>query len=498
MTARTSAVVRIWRSRQPRTRADHAYVVYLLAMVALVLVVPVIRAIAMTLTSPYGITVLTSPSAPDATMLAVAGLWAGMLLMGRVRGPALRPPFLAHALAASDMSRMDSFRGPLLRGGLIVVSLVTAVAAAIGSSLAVSGQTTPGSATLFAVAGVCVGVVAVVAWLAGQALPRTAAVLVPVLFTIAALTTQVSALHPYTPWGWVSLAYPSAAPGFASLLPLVALTLAAIAAVPTLMDLLSHSGLIAQSTRWEAASSRVAGMELSDAVSIYGAVPRVGRQWAAISSTTHRTWVFLRRDAVGAARTPIRLAVGVLAMMAAGGLLALSLNPEMPNGVLGAAASVILFAALGPLTDGIRHAASVAGDLPLYGIGDGSLIAHHSLFPLTLTVVVLVASSLIVALLIGHSALAAGVAALVLGLMTLAARVSGAMKGPLPPALLAPVPTPVGDLGAAARLAWALDGLLLTAAAGASVTLIAASPFPALIVGVTIGGLVLWRWRHRR
>ena len=185
-------------------------------------------------------------------------------------------------------------------------------------------------------------------------------------------------------------------------------------------------------------------------------------------------------------------------MMAAGGLLALSLNPEMPNGVLGAAASVILFAALGPLTDGIRHAASVAGDLPLYGIGDGSLIAHHSLFPLTLTVVVLVASSLIVALLIGHSALAAGVAALVLGLMTLAARVSGAMKGPLPPALLAPVPTPVGDLGAAARLAWALDGLLLTAAAGASVTLIAASPFPALIVGVTIGGLVLWRWRHRR
>ena len=144
MTARTSAVVRIWRSRQPRTRADHAYVVYLLAMVALVLVVPVIRAIAMTLTSPYGITVLTSPSAPDATMLAVAGLWAGMLLLGRVRGPALRPPFLAHALAASDMSRMDSFRGPLLRGGLIVVSLVTAVAAAIGASLAVSGQTTLG------------------------------------------------------------------------------------------------------------------------------------------------------------------------------------------------------------------------------------------------------------------------------------------------------------------------------------------------------------------
>ena len=41
--------------------------------------------------------------------------------------------------------------------------LVTAVAAAIGASLAVSGQTTLGSATLFAVAGVCVGVVAVVA-----------------------------------------------------------------------------------------------------------------------------------------------------------------------------------------------------------------------------------------------------------------------------------------------------------------------------------------------
>ncbi|GAA3642203.1 hypothetical protein GCM10022200_27460 [Microbacterium awajiense] len=110
----------------------------------------------------------------------------------------------------------------------------------------------------------------------------------------------------------------------------------------------------------------------------------------------------------------------------------------------------------------------------------------------------LVASSLIVALVSGHSALAAGVASVVLGLMTLAARVSGALKGPLPPALLAPIPTPAGDLGAAARLAWALDGVLLTAAAGASVALIAMSPFAVLMVGVAIGGLVLRRWRHRR
>lgn len=498
MTARASAAVGIWRNRQPRTRADHAYVVYLLAMVALVLVAPVIRAIAVTATNPLGIAVLTSPSAHGATMLAVAALWAGLLLLGRVRGPALRPPFLAHALASSDISRAEGFRGPFLRASLVVMALVTAVAAAIGSSLVVAGQASPASAALFAFAGMCVGIVSAVAWLAGQALPRVAAVLAPVLFAIAALTSQVSALHPYISWGWVGTAYPTAVPEIASLLLVVALTIAAIVAVPTLMNCLSYSGLVAQSSRWDAATSRVAGMELADAVSVYGATPRVGRRWRAIRPAARRAGIFLRRDAVGAARTPVRLTIGVLAIIAAAALVAISLTPGLPTGILGAAAGVILFAALGPLSDGIRHAASVAADLPLYGVTDGSLLAHHSLFPLVLTVTVLVAGSIIVALVIGNSVLAAGFASLILGVMTLVSRVSGALKGPLPPALLAPIPTPLGDLGAATRLAWALDGILFTAVAGASVALIPTSPLPLLVVGVVIGGLVVRRWHHRR
>ena len=59
-----------------------------------------------------------------------------------------------------------------------------------------------------------------------------------------------------------------------------------------------------------------------------------------------------------------------------------------------------------PLTGGIRHAVRVARDFPLYVINDGQLLA-------------------------------------------LLACVGNALKGPLPPSLLTPIPTPVGDLGPA-------------------------------------------------
>lgn len=87
---------------------------------------------------------------------------------------------------------------------------------------------------------------------------------------------------------------------------------------------------------------------------------------------------------------------------------------------------------------------------------------------------------------------------LALGLLTLIARVSNALKGPLPPVLLTPIPTPMGDLGAAMRMTWALDGLLLAAAAGAAVALAFESPVLLIGVVVTLVGVGINRWRHRR
>lgn len=159
---------------------------------------------------------------------------------------------------------------------------------------------------------------------------------------------------------------------------------------------------------------------------------------------------------------------------------------------------LILFAGLGPLTDGIRHAASVAADFPLYGISDEYLLVNHALFPLAVTIVVLLTVAVVCSVVAGIIASAPIASSLALGLLTLIARVSNALKGPLPPVLLTPIPTPMGDLGAAMRMTWALDGLLLAAAAGAAVALAFESPVLLIGVVVTLVGVGINRWRHRR
>lgn len=175
-------------------------------MVALVTVVPVVRAVSVSMTSTEGIALLTAPAAQSVTMLATAGIWASSLLLGRVRGPALRPPFLTHALASSNLPRAVSFRAPLLRSGATAVALTTMVGALIGASLVAVGHSTLSDALMFLLASTCVGVISTIAWLVGQAMPRTAAVLAPTVLALGVITSTFPAMQPFTPWGWVGLA----------------------------------------------------------------------------------------------------------------------------------------------------------------------------------------------------------------------------------------------------------------------------------------------------
>ena len=206
---------------------------------------------------------------------------------------------------------------------------------------------------------------------------------------------------------------------------------------------------------------------------------------------------FLIRDAIGAARTPGRLVVGVVALTASGVLITLAFAPGSPGWLLGAAAGLIAFAGLGPVTDGIRHAASVAGDFPLYGISDERLLANHALFPLVVLVIALLAAAVVCSILTGIPAASPLASALALGLLALFTQVGNALKGPLPPELLTPIPTPMGDLGAAVRMTWAVDAVLLAASAGASAALAFESPLLLTGVAATVVIVGINRWRHR-
>ncbi|MDF2506676.1 MAG: hypothetical protein K0Q52_535 [Microbacterium sp.] len=500
MSGRVAASIRVWRARTVRTSGDRAYVVYLALMVALVAVAPFARAVWLSVTSAESIAVFASPAAPRVTPLVVAALWAGAMLVGRDRGPALRPPFLTHALATSDLPRTGAFRGPLQRAGALLTVLTAVAAGLVFVGARGDGAVEPLALGMFVAVGALVGVIAAVAWLAGQALPRAALPVALGVLTLGVATAAAPGLQPFTPWGWIGLLYPGTGSAHAlpALIALVAVSFALLATVPILMNRLGLTELLAQATRWDSATTHATGMDLGAATAVYQNRPHRGRRLRAVRSVRSWAWMFLVRDAVGAVRTPGRLIVGVLALAAGATLITLSFAPAAPAWALGSAAGVIVFAGLGPLTDGIRHAASIAADYPIYGVSDEQLLAGHALFPFAVTVVVLLAVVAACALVVGVGGAAPLVSALAVGLLAIAARVSNAVKGPLPPALLTPIPTPMGDLGAAVRLAWALDGILFAALAGAAAVTVFAAPLLLIGVPAALIGIGVQRWRHRR
>lgn len=496
MITRTRAVRRMWRARTGRSSGDRAYLAYAVLMVSIVAIAPVIRAVWVSATSPAGIAVLAAPEAPAAVAVLTAMLWACALLAGRDRGPALFAPFVTYVLAASDRPRTEAFGAPVRRAGLQLTTLTTLAAGVVGASLTATGAAGPMALVLFLAAGALVGIIATVLWLAGQAFPRAAAPAALGVILLAVMTALVPALLPFTPWGWVGLAYPTAGSASAVML-LSVLAAGLVAPAPALLSRLGPAETIAQATRWAAATALATGMDLGAAATTYQRRPHRGRRLRAVGRGGGVRWTFVRRDAVGALRTPGRVGIGVLVLVSAGVLLTVAVAPGAPGVLLGAAAGVLLFAGLGPFTDGMRHAADVASDLPLYGLSDEALLISHLLFPIGVVVAVLLVAVLVCAAVAGLGATPL-IGALASGAVALAARVVTAVKGALPPGLLTPIPTPMGDLGAAVRLVWALDGLLLSVAAGAAAGVILASPLPFLAVAAVVVAAGVSRWAHRR
>ena len=497
MSSRSHSAVALWNARHPRSSGDRAFAIYAVVMVALVAIAPIGRAIWLSAGSREGLALLSNGAAPTVTSAAVALMWACALVVGRDRGPAVRAPFVAYALALSDLSRFETFRGPLLRSGGIVVAVSALAAGFVGSILASRGLSDPGSVARFTAVGALVGVITTVAWLVGQAVPRAAVAGALTIVACAALTCVVPALQMYTPWGWAGLSYPTTGSSpFLTALAALAVILACLA--PALMNRFVLADLMTHAARWDAAITHAAGMDFSSAATIYQSMPHRGRHVRAVRPHTRLMWTFFLRNVIGATRTPGRLLVSIVALTTAGGLITLALTPGTPGWLLGATAGVIAFLALGPLTDGVRHAATVASDFPIYGISDERLLIQHTLFPLVITVGVLVAVAVTCSVIIGTGAGASCVSALVLGLVALSTRIINALKGPLPISLLSPISTPVGDVMAAVRLVWAFDAVALAALGGAAAAVALVSPLLVLGVGVTIAAVALTRWRGRR
>jgi hypothetical protein len=444
---------------------DLAYALYAGALTVLIVGVPVLRAIVLELAEPDAAAALLAHGPTAAT--AVAGIAAAALVLaGGARGPALLSPFLTSALAGGDLPRAAVLARPFARAVLGSAALAGLVALLPGLALLVAGRADTGPVAAWTAGGALMGVVLAGCWLAGQRLTEAGRGIGAAALLGSALVA-VLAPSPAVPWAAVGTLFPGAdAAGDAAVAlgVLAALAVACLAVAPVLLAGLRGPDLLAQAQRWQTATTLATTGDLAMAAGGFRPVPRIGRGWRAVGGGSPAALV-LRRDLVGALRTPVRAVSACLGVAAAGALVALALDGSGAGLAMPAvAAALVGFLALGVGADGFRHVVDVSSAPPLYGIPTGRLLLLHAALPASAGVACALAGAGI-AVAVGADAGALVVAPAVV-LLLVVIRAFDAAKGPLPLAVMAPVVTPAGDASALVIAAWQADALLL---AGGSV-----------------------------
>lgn len=486
---RLRAAARVWRARTARRRADRGYFAYLLVMVAITAIAPVARMLWLKATGPLGSTLLTSAGLPWFLVLVAIVFWAGALLVGSYRGPTLRSPSLLHALLSSDLRYSESLRGALVRAATLTLLVTAAVAGFTGAALLHLGLESVAGVLVLLVAACAVGVIATLCGLIGQAHPRAAtSVGLIALAAVAAAAVTVIPTPTLNPSGHFL------AVGAAGLIA-VAATLAAF--TPQMLNGLGYERLMQQATNWNAAVTFSSTLDFSLAATVYQERPRVGRRLSAVRELRSLPLVFLLRDAVGLLRTPGRLLGAVGASTSVGVLVSLSVAAPEFRMLLSAGAALLLYLAAGALGQGMRHAAQVAADYPLFGLSGRKLVAYHCVFPLVSAVTLVTGANVATALTTGIPMWGPVLNGLTLTLLILAIRLGAALRGPLPPRLLAPIESPAGDLSIIVQFAWAFEAPLVALLSGMALALLPLTPLPLLaaVTWVTVSCVI--RWRHR-
>ncbi len=477
------AVLRRARTRE-RSFGDHLYAGYLGVLVLLVVAAPLIRAVWMLLVDPVVVPMLAA--APVSALPALCLLAGGIaLVLGAAAGPAARTPLLTAILADSPLSRVRAFGGPMLRACAIGGAVLGGVLAAWAWPLVTVGTLASATAIEWSVVGFGLGMVAGTLTLVGQRFPHPAPLVGAALI---ALSLAVGVL-PTPP-----LASLSDDVRAVSVLMAVIAAVVSVGAIPLLLNSLRSSALVSTAQRRESAIDGAVLLDTAAVADATRSVPHTGRGRRAVGPVSGRgalPLVFLRRDAVGWTRTPGRLVVAIVGLLGAGvlGVFALSAPGTAWLAVPGA---VIVYAAAGPFTDGVRLAAEASDAPALYGVSPLALLGLHLVAPAAVWLTAIIGATVLVVL--GVVPAAAVLCVVLIGTAALSARVADARKPPLPVAMLAPIVTPFGDMAAANRVIWTLGPVLATAAVGLTASV------PALSAAI-LAGLLLHaasRWRSAR
>lgn len=450
-----SAVDEVWAQRRgARSRLELAYLVYLAVMTIGVLGLPVARVAAQALARPDVLVLLRAEQAATVGVL-IAGLTAAAAVgLGAVRGPAVLSTFFTATLASGPRPRRTALLRPFLRALLMPVGLLLCAAALPAMTLRTVGEATAGDVAWFLVASTGMALLVHASWLLGQLLGPWArrALVLGLLLCAGGSLLLPTGLSPSVVWP------ASGADAAAWACGLLAAGLASVLVCIPLLDRLPGRVLAEQASRWETASTIATSGDLTGAGGVFRALPSTGRRLPVVGARP-LAWLYLRRDALAWLRTPERTVLAVAG--AAAGSVGL-LSPDLIAGPVGwslaATGAVVLWAASGALTDGIRHAVATLGAPALFGQGARTQILLH--IPAPALGLGAVAEGAAAAVVLAQPTTPSVLPLALLPVIVLSlvlARVWAAAKGPMPLKLATPMPTAQGDASVLPQLLWHSD-----------------------------------------
>ena len=502
MSASLGPVREVWAQRsRARTRGDLLYLLYVVAMGAVVLGLPALLSAGRALARGDVLALLLSAGAPPTAIALSLAVAAGLVGLGAVRGPALLPPFFTATLAGGPLPRGRVLRRPFARALLLPLLAGALPAVLVAATLMAADRTGPGTAALLALAGVGLGLLWGGAWSAGQLLrptPRRLLILLVGLGAAIAAAPPLMAVRELARGMWSQSVAPSDGQVAAWAVGLVAAGAAGVALCTALLGRLRGTELAVQAARWEAATTAAASTDLAGAAGAFRALPAAGRRLRAIGGGP-TVLLYARRDAVAWLRTPDRCAGGALAVLL--GAVALGGAPLLPGP---AAWTALLLGALalrtgaGAFVDGIRHGVHTLGAPPLLGQRAGTQLLLHAAAPGLLLVALGALGGTLAAVVGGGAGSGSVLLPVAVAATVLAARAWEAAKGTMPLALATPIPTPQGDLSVLVMLAWQADAVVVPLLGAAALLLVLPSgPGAVLLAAAALVGLLVLLTRRR-
>lgn len=494
-----SAVRVVLRRRGARFDVgDASYRVYIAIMLVIIVVAPIVRAGLLWLRAELPATsgvAAGGEGSPSAVAPVLTVATALLCLAGSRIGPARAGLPQLDLLHVTPVSRARLL-GPSVARWLGVGALVGLLAAAVAvAARALRGEFEVGLAVALPLALASIGLLAAAAPLVGQLGPRARALAALLLGALAAAqwwtARALDGAGLADPWSIAArLLSDASTQPLLAVVP-VAAAVAMIAWTPAIAARLRWEALREQALRWDTVQTLVVAGDPSAGLARLGAPVRWGRR-IRFRPGRGLTGAIAARDLLGVVRAPGRSLLALGGASAAGALWAAALGafdpssipeasaegrfllPYVGSALLGAASLLLAYLSSSAWCRGMAAAAQGSGSPPLLPVSPASLIARHLVVPAVLTAVALGAGALLGAAaggLIGphvRSAPLALLSAVLVAGVVVAMRAAAALKGTIPLRLLAPVPTPAGDMAGVNVLMWTLDGPIAVLFLGAA------------------------------